>query len=32
MGARAKEWVSDHFTLDKIAQQYLDFYRQVLAA
>jgi len=30
MGARAKAWVRANFTMDIIARQYLDFYREVL--
>jgi glycosyltransferase involved in cell wall biosynthesis len=30
MGAKAREWVRANFLMDKIARQYIDFYRQVL--
>jgi glycosyltransferase involved in cell wall biosynthesis len=30
MGRSAKRWVRENFTMDKIAQRYIDFYETVL--
>jgi glycosyltransferase involved in cell wall biosynthesis len=32
MGNRAHVWISEHFTIDRVAEQYLRFYRAVLRA
>jgi glycosyltransferase involved in cell wall biosynthesis len=30
MGRRARSWVQDNFSIEKVAQQYLAFYEQAL--